>query len=508
MGNVADIINRCRSLGDETEWFEYKQGDAVDNADDIGEYISALSNGAAMQGESFGYLIWGIDNDTHKYTNTKFNYQKDVNHEPFQHYLSRYVTPTIYFHFDEENIEGNRVVLLSIPAARIVPTAYKDVRYIRIGSSKEKLKKYPDREAALFKILYEKENPAVSWESTVSKYKVANIDKTVFREYLQKSRDAGRITFKATTPKAVMTKLELSDGDMLLNSGAALFVDCGINELQMAKFATDERLTFNDIKRYTGSIFDLADKAVQYIADAMDWRVEFDGGLERKEFPEVPVDAVREAVINAFGHRLIESQQAVEVAIYKSYIDIYSPGAFPENIEPEQFIKEELKPVRRNPLITRTLYYSKDMESFATGLKRIHDVCTDVGVKVEFIKEPYGFTVRFHRHCGKCWNGVKQNDLSTEIKKGAEIGAEIGAEDMIDIRDRSPKALEKRIEMVLQIISTEPSISMNQIAEKLGISRRQVQKAVDKLKKNGKITRSGSDTSGTWLINDNDHYLI
>ena len=96
MGNVADIINRCRSLGDETEWFEYKQGDAVDNADDIGEYISALSNGAAMQGESFGYLIWGIDNDTHKYTNTKFNYQKDVNHEPFQHYLSRYVTPTIY----------------------------------------------------------------------------------------------------------------------------------------------------------------------------------------------------------------------------------------------------------------------------------------------------------------------------------------------------------------------------------------------------------------------------
>lgn len=138
------------------------------------------------------------------------------------------------------------------------------------------------------------------------------------------------------------------------------------------------------------------------------------------------------------------------------------------------------------------------MESFATGLKRIHDVCTDVGVKAEFRKEPYGFTVRFHRHCGKCWNGVKRNDLSTEIKKGAEIGAE----DMIDIRDRSPKALEKRIEMVLQIISIEPSISMNQIAEKLGISRRQVQKAVDKLKKNGKITRSGSDTSGKWIINE------
>lgn len=42
--------------------------------------------------------------------------------------------------------------------------------------------------------------------------------------------------------------------------------------------------------------------------------MEFDGSLERKEFPEIPVDAVREAVINAFGHRIIESGQSVEVA--------------------------------------------------------------------------------------------------------------------------------------------------------------------------------------------------
>ena len=134
-------------MNDEAEWFEFK--DSMFKPDDIGEYISALSNSAAMEGEPFGYLIWGIDNSTHEYTNTKFNYQKDVDHEPFQHYLSRYVSPTIYFRFDEEIIDGNRVVLLEIPAARIVPTEFKETRYIRIGSSKEKLRKYPDREAAL-----------------------------------------------------------------------------------------------------------------------------------------------------------------------------------------------------------------------------------------------------------------------------------------------------------------------------------------------------------------------
>lgn len=125
------------------------------------------------------------------------------------------------------------------------------------------------------------------------KDRISDIDKEVFDGYLRKARQVGRISLDSDDPKYVMTKLELADGDTLLNAGAALFVNGGMNELQMARFASDERLTFNDIKRYTGSILDLADKAIVYVADAMDWRVEFDGSLERKEFPEIPVDAVR-----------------------------------------------------------------------------------------------------------------------------------------------------------------------------------------------------------------------
>ena len=118
------------------------------------------------------------------------------------------------------------------------------------------------------------------------------------------------------------------------------------------------------------------------------------------------MDAIREAVINAFAHRIIESRQSVDIAIYKSFIEIYSPGRFPEGVQPEQFITEIRKPIRRNPLITRTLYYSKDMESFATGLKRIHDACTEAGVKVDFYGDAFGFTVRFYRHCGEGWAEV------------------------------------------------------------------------------------------------------
>ena len=147
------------------------------------------------------------------------------------------------------------------------------------------------------------------------------------REY---ARNALVVSVNRWRAEDVMTKLELSDEGWLLNAEAALFVDCGINELQMAKFASDERLTFTDIRRFTWPVLTLADKAVQYMIDAMDWRVEFDGSLERKEIPEIPADAIRKAMISAFGHRLIEFVQSLEATIYRSFIEIYSPGKFPE----------------------------------------------------------------------------------------------------------------------------------------------------------------------------------
>lgn len=392
------------------------------------------------------------------------------------------IKPAVYPVVEEETYSDRSVVHVHFEGKRRPYTAYNIPR-IRVADEDAVMDQETFRE-----MMNARENRTDSWETKPSKYHIRDIDTEILSDYLQKAKEAGRISFRSTDPESVMAKLELSDGDTLLNAGAALFVNCGINELQLAKFASDERLTFNDIKRYTGSIFDLADKAVQYVADAMDWRVVFDGSLERKEFPEVPVPAVREAVINAFGHRVIESMQAVEVAIYKSYIDIYSPGTFPDHVTPQQFITEDRKPVRRNPLITRTLYYSKDMEAFATGLKRIHDACAEAGVNVEFLRDEYGFTVRFHRHCGDGWNTVSRPNLAL-FGKGPEKGPETKADEIVS-----------RSEAVLGLIKENPMISRQEMAKTLNLSEKQIRISIDRLKKAGIIRYEGSFKSGRWII--------
>lgn len=102
-------------------------------------------------------------------------------------------------------------------------------------------------------------------------------------------------------------------------------------------------------------------------------------------------------MLNSFCHKDYSTGQSNEVAIYKNRVEIYNPGSFPEGFEPQDFISRPERPIRRNPKIARTLYYSKEIESFGTGLKRIADACEAAGVKYEFQKLKSGFVVCFYR---------------------------------------------------------------------------------------------------------------
>ena len=149
--SLIETVKGLIARSDEEDWFEFKEN--WYKADGIGEYISSLSNAAAECGEEFGYLIWGVRNDDHALTDTTFNFNCDVKNEPLQHYLARNIKPDINFRFKEEFIDGKRLVVLIIPAAKTVPTEYNRVRYVRIGSSKEDVRKYCDMGFLLLKIL-------------------------------------------------------------------------------------------------------------------------------------------------------------------------------------------------------------------------------------------------------------------------------------------------------------------------------------------------------------------
>ena len=135
------FLKELISIENEVECVELKENwyDRVK----IGEYISALSNSATLKSKNYAYMIWGIDDTTHEIVGTIFNEDKEEKGEALKHFLSRNLSPSINYTFQELIIDDKRVVCLTIPAARIVPTEFNKERFIRIGSSKELLRKYP-----------------------------------------------------------------------------------------------------------------------------------------------------------------------------------------------------------------------------------------------------------------------------------------------------------------------------------------------------------------------------
>ena len=93
MDKYIDLLETLLSYKDEYEWLDFKEN--WFSKDEIGEYISAIANGAALCGKEFGYIVWGVNDATKEVVGTTVNFNKDIDNEPYKHYLARNLTPKI-----------------------------------------------------------------------------------------------------------------------------------------------------------------------------------------------------------------------------------------------------------------------------------------------------------------------------------------------------------------------------------------------------------------------------
>lgn len=148
---IVGLIHELLNLPKETGWVEFKHNN--DNPDEIGEYISALSNSATLLGKVNAYMVWGIDSQSHAVLGTTFRPATcKVGNEELENWLLHLLAPKINFRFHEVSIEDKPVVLLEIGAAYRHPVQFKTIEFIRVGSYKKKLKDHPERESELWRI--------------------------------------------------------------------------------------------------------------------------------------------------------------------------------------------------------------------------------------------------------------------------------------------------------------------------------------------------------------------
>jgi predicted HTH transcriptional regulator len=122
------------------------------NPDEIGEYISALSNSATYHDKNNAYLIWGVEDETHGIVGAKFDFAAaKVGNENLENWLRRLLSDNANFSVHNLEIDNMRVVMLIISPAVYKTVRFKNIDYIRAGSYKKKLKDHPAMEVQLWK---------------------------------------------------------------------------------------------------------------------------------------------------------------------------------------------------------------------------------------------------------------------------------------------------------------------------------------------------------------------
>jgi ATP-dependent DNA helicase RecG len=145
---LIKLLDELLAQKSEQSWLEFKTNVAIKGAsltpEGIGEYISALSNGATISNKNFGYLVLGIQDDTARVTGTNFYpFKYKIGNQDFELWLRNLIYPKINFEIFEFEYDELHLVMFRIPSAKGEPVNFQKKPYIRINSQKTDLRNYP-----------------------------------------------------------------------------------------------------------------------------------------------------------------------------------------------------------------------------------------------------------------------------------------------------------------------------------------------------------------------------
>ena len=340
---LKKLVDELVSYPHESEWIEFKHN--FHSPEEIGEIISALSNGACLHNRSYGYLVFGIEDITHAILGTSFrakNHKKG--NEDLENWLATRLNPRIDFSVYEFNYDLDKnISIYIIPAAKDRPVEFNYKSYVRIGSITRKLGDFPEKEAKIWRnvsLVFEKEfakqnvtaSKVISLLSTQVYFDLMKlpypsnqqgvIEKFLSEELIVKEKSLYNITKLG----AILFAKNLGDFDALSRKSIRVIVYKGKNKVETIR----EQI---GAKGYAVGFEGLVD----WINSQLPANEEIGKAL-RKETRMYPEIAIRELVVNALIHQDFLEKGFPMIEIYSDRIEISNPGI--PLINPDRFIDE------------------------------------------------------------------------------------------------------------------------------------------------------------------------
>ncbi len=271
--------------------------------------------------------------------------------------IAAHIEPKIYPHITIELIDGRNCIKVSFQGNDAPYFAYGRA-YMRVADEDRQLSA-----KELENLFLARNRDKLRWDNEATKNTSAEIDDGKLKAFL------ARAGVKWTSKSSVLEKLQLLRDSKIVNASLLFFSKKSNIQLRCAVFAGTSSATIIDRHDFGGDILELIEEAQKYILKNIHIGMRLDG-LYREDVPEISVEALREAIINAFCHRNYRDPEHVQIAIYKDRVEIRSPGGLFGGLTIDELQEGHISR-RRNPLLCELFRRIHMVEAWGRGIPLI-----------------------------------------------------------------------------------------------------------------------------------------
>jgi len=371
---LAGLVTELCKLPKETEWVEFKKNN--DNPQDVGEYLSALSNTAALCGKTHSYLVWGITNETHEVVGTAFHPgTAKKGNEDLESWLLSLLSPRIDFRFWSVEVKDKNVVLLEIPRASSRPVQFQGRELIRVGSYRKPLKDFPEKERELWRIFDRVPFEEIKAAERLSSNDVLSLlDYPSYFDLLGVSLPNGAEKILQRLAEDKMLVSNAAGGWDITNLGAVLFAKNleqfkGLNRKAVRVVFYEGRGRLKTLREQEGrkGYATGFSGLIDYLNASLP-RNEIVGKALRKEVPMYPEPAIRELVANMLIHQDFSvTGSGPMIEVFSDRIEITNPGL--PLVKTERFL--DTPPRSRNETLASLMRRVGICEERGSGVDKV-----------------------------------------------------------------------------------------------------------------------------------------
>jgi ATP-dependent DNA helicase RecG len=297
--------------------------------------------------------------------------------------------------------DGKEVISLQVPSGSYKPYVYGARPYQRIESTTVLMPQHRYEQ-----LLVQRGHLNHGWDDLpATGYGIEDLDQDEIRRTILQGIEANRISADALQEDYVdiLERLNLITDRKITNAAVVLFSkDIHPNfsqcHIQMARFRGKDKLSgFIDSRNVDGNAFALLEEASIFIQRHLAVASFFQkGSIVRVDHPDLPVLAVREALVNAICHHDYSNRSGyISLAIYEDRLEIWSYGLLPNGLKIDDLKKQHIS-AQRNKLISDIIYKRGLVEKWGTGTLTMIKLCKEHGVSEPAFEEySGGFSVTF-----------------------------------------------------------------------------------------------------------------